>query len=110
MTSQHVGSEAAADRHDAAGRPGPVHLGLPTDALEAKLDPAGLSWPAAAEFAPKPMPLAAEKAAMAAINRASFENVTYGPTGFFLGYQAWHRNVSGVVKAPFPVFWGVQKG
>ena len=23
--------------------------------------------------------------------------------------QAWRRNISGVVKAPFPVFWGVQK-
>ncbi len=41
--------------------------------------------------------------------RASFDFVTYGPTGFFLMYQAWRKNVSGVVKAPFPVFWGVQK-
>jgi peptide/nickel transport system substrate-binding protein len=53
--------------------------------------------------------LAAEKKAMDALNRASFENVTYAPTGFFLQYQAWRTNVSGVVKAPFPVFWGVQK-
>ena len=45
----------------------------------------------------------------AAINRASFDNVTYAPTGFFQMYQAWRNNVSGVVKAPFPVFWGVQK-
>jgi peptide/nickel transport system substrate-binding protein len=52
---------------------------------------------------------AAEKAAMARINQASFENVTYVPTGFFLGYQAWRKNVTGVVKAPFPVFWGVRK-
>ena len=52
---------------------------------------------------------AAEKAAMAAINKASFDNVTYGPTGFFQMYQAWRNNISGVVKAPFPVFWGVQK-
>jgi len=53
--------------------------------------------------------LEAEKRAIAALNRASFENATYGPTGFFLMYQAWRNNVSGVVKAPFPVFWGVQK-
>ena len=52
---------------------------------------------------------AAEKAAMARINQASFETVTYVPTGFFLGYQAWRKNVTGVVKAPFPVFWGVRK-
>lgn len=53
--------------------------------------------------------LPAEKRAVAAINKASMEFATYVPTGFFLGYQAWQRNVSGVVKAPFPVFWGVQK-
>ena len=53
--------------------------------------------------------LEAEKRAIAALNQASFENVTYAPTGFFLMYQAWRTNVSGVVKAPFPVFWGVQK-
>ena len=35
--------------------------------------------------------------------------VVYGQTGFFLGYQAWRKNISGIVKAPFPVFWGVQK-
>jgi peptide/nickel transport system substrate-binding protein len=53
--------------------------------------------------------LAAEKAAAAAINRAAFEDVVYVPTGFFRQYQAWRRDLSGVVKAPFPVFWGVQK-
>ena len=64
---------------------------------------AGISqWYAAAD-------LAAEKAAMDNINRAAFADGLYGPTGFFLGYTAWRRNVSGIVKAPFPVFWGVQK-
>ena len=52
---------------------------------------------------------AAEKTAAAAINRAAFEDVVYIPTGFFRQYQAWRRNLSGVVKAPFPVFWGVRK-
>ena len=59
-------------------------------------------WYAAAD-------VTAEKAAIVALNKASFENVTYAPTGFFLMYQAWRQNVTGVVKAPFPVFWGVQK-
>jgi peptide/nickel transport system substrate-binding protein len=31
------------------------------------------------------------------------------PTGFFLMYQAWRSNLSGIVKAPFPVFWDVKK-
>ena len=53
--------------------------------------------------------LAAEKAAMATIDQAAFDDVVYGPTGFFLMYQGWRTNVSGVVKAPFPVFWGVTK-
>lgn len=53
--------------------------------------------------------LAAEKQKIAAINAASMDFVTYIPTGFFLAYQAWRRNLSGIVKAPFPVFWGVQK-
>jgi len=52
---------------------------------------------------------AAEKTAVAELNKMAMEFVTYIPTGFFLGYQAWRKNVSGVVKAPFPVFWGVQK-
>jgi len=46
---------------------------------------------------------------MADLNRDAMEFVTYAPTGFFLQYQSWRKNVSGVVKAPFPVFWGVQK-
>ena len=52
---------------------------------------------------------AAEKKVMADLNREAMNFVTYGPTGFFLQYTAWRNNVSGVVKAPFPVFWGVQK-
>jgi peptide/nickel transport system substrate-binding protein len=53
--------------------------------------------------------VAAEKKAMANLNREAMDFVTYIPTGFFLQYQSWRKNVSGVVKAPFPVFWGVQK-
>jgi peptide/nickel transport system substrate-binding protein len=51
----------------------------------------------------------AEKAAMDKINREAIDNVVYAPTGFFLGYQAWRRNISGIVKGPLPFFWGVSK-
>ena len=87
----------------------------PYTALDAGGDKAWFGWPKSDEVqadilkwyaAPD---AAGEKAAMAALNKASFENVTYAPTGFFLLYQAWRNNLSGVVKAPFPVFWGVQK-
>ena len=35
--------------------------------------------------------------------------VVYAPTGFFLAYQAWRKNVDGIVKGPLPFFWGVSK-
>jgi peptide/nickel transport system substrate-binding protein len=52
---------------------------------------------------------AAEKGTIAALNKASFDNVTYIPTGFFLAPQAWRKNISGVGKGPLPFFWGVSK-
>jgi peptide/nickel transport system substrate-binding protein len=50
-----------------------------------------------------------EKAAIRRLNKAALDGVVYAPTGFFLGYQAWRKNVSGVVKGPLPFFWGVAK-
>jgi peptide/nickel transport system substrate-binding protein len=52
---------------------------------------------------------AAELKAAEAINAAAFEHTVYAPTGFFLTYQAWRKNVSGVVSGPLPFFWGVSK-
>jgi peptide/nickel transport system substrate-binding protein len=87
----------------------------PYTALDAGGDKAWFGWPRSDEVEARiqdwyaAADLDAEKQAIAAVNRASFDNVTYIPTGFFLLYQAWRKNVAGVVKAPFPVFWGVQK-
>ena len=53
--------------------------------------------------------IAEEKAAMGRLNQAAVQNVVYAPTGFYLGYQAWRKNVSGVVSGPLPFFWGVSK-
>jgi peptide/nickel transport system substrate-binding protein len=50
-----------------------------------------------------------EKAAINRLNRAALEDVIYAPTGFFLSYTAWRKNVSGVAKGPQPFFWGVSK-
>jgi peptide/nickel transport system substrate-binding protein len=50
-----------------------------------------------------------EKAAMRRLNKAALDNVVYAPTGFFLTYQAWRKNVTGIVKGPLPFFWGVAK-
>jgi peptide/nickel transport system substrate-binding protein len=35
--------------------------------------------------------------------------VVYAPLGFFLRYQAWHKNITGVGQGPLPFFWGVSK-
>jgi acetolactate synthase I/II/III large subunit len=40
-----------------SGRPGPVHLSLPVDLLEARLDDQPSLWPAPDAFAPTPQPL-----------------------------------------------------
>jgi peptide/nickel transport system substrate-binding protein len=50
-----------------------------------------------------------EKAAIRRLNKAALDNVVYAPTGFFLTYQAWRTNVSGIVKGPLPIFWDVAK-
>jgi len=87
----------------------------PYIALDCSGDTAWFGWPksevvqekiAAWYAAPD---LAGEKTAIAELNKAAMEHVVYVPTGFFKGYQAWRKNVSGVVKAPFPVFWDVTK-
>ncbi|MBV8755529.1 MAG: ABC transporter substrate-binding protein [Hyphomicrobiales bacterium] len=50
-----------------------------------------------------------EKAVIRRLNKAALDFVVYAPTGFFLGYQAWRKNVSGIVKGPLPFFWNVNK-
>ena len=50
---------------------------------------------------------AAEKAAIDKVNAAACEGVVYVPTGFFPGYQAWRKNVPGIVKGPLPFTSGV---
>jgi peptide/nickel transport system substrate-binding protein len=87
----------------------------PYTALDCSGDTAWFGWPKselvqqkiAAWYAAGD--LAAEKKAIDELNQAAMDFVVYIPTGFFKGYQAWRTNVSGVVKAPFPVFWDVTK-
>ena len=50
-----------------------------------------------------------EQAAVRRLNKAAFDYVVYAPTGFFLTYQAWRKNLSGIAKGPVPSFWGVSK-
>ena len=87
----------------------------PYIALDASGDTAWFGWPKSDAVQEKiagwyaSPDLAAEKKAIEELNRAAMEHVVFVPTGFFKGYQAWRNNISGVVKAPFPVFWDVTK-
>jgi peptide/nickel transport system substrate-binding protein len=87
----------------------------PYTGLAAGGDTAWYGWPKSdavqgkiAEWFAAP-DLAAEKTAIEGLNVAAMDDVVYIPTGFFKFYQAWRSSVSGVVKAPFPVFWDVSK-
>ena len=87
----------------------------PYTALRANGNAAWFGWPdspqleaeIASWFVAKS--LAEEQAAMRRINKAALDFVVYAPTGFFLLYQAWRKNVSGIVKGPIPFPWGVSK-
>jgi peptide/nickel transport system substrate-binding protein len=84
-------------------------------ALRANGDKAWFGWPDSPEVEKQitswfdAKSLDEEKAAAKRINKAALEDVVFAPTGFFLGYTAWRKNISGVEKGPLPQFWGVSK-
>lgn len=43
------------------------------------------------------------------IQRRAFAHVMFVPAGMFYAPQAWRRSLTGVQKAPLPIFWGVAK-
>ena len=73
---------ARAVRIAASGRPGPVHLGLPSDLLEAELADDPALWPEASTFDPVVSPLskATASAALSAIAAAKRPLIVGGPT------------------------------
>lgn len=87
----------------------------PYHAVRANADKAWFGWPDIPAVEKEVMAwfdaasLDDEKAAMRRLNRAALDNVVYAPTGFFMGYQAWRRSVTGIVKGPLPFVWGVSK-
>jgi len=84
-------------------------------ALRTSGDDAWFGWPKSAEVEAAIAEWMAAKgdedelAAARRVNKASFDFATFGPTGFFLRYAAWRKNVTGVVQSPIPLFWGVRK-
>jgi peptide/nickel transport system substrate-binding protein len=87
----------------------------PYTALDASGATAWFGWPKSDEVQAKiaqwyaASDMTGEKKAIDELNKAAMEDVVYIPTGFFLFKQAWRDNLSGIVKAPFPVFWDVTK-
>jgi acetolactate synthase-1/2/3 large subunit len=73
---------ARAVRIARSGRPGPVHLSLPIDLLEERVEDTPALWPQAAEFAPVSQPLAdrAADTTLAALASAERPLVLGGPT------------------------------
>ncbi|HEV3185546.1 MAG TPA: ABC transporter substrate-binding protein [Xanthobacteraceae bacterium] len=88
---------------------------LSYQALRANGDAAWFGWPSDAPLEAAIAAwmdaegLEAEKAAARRVNRAAFDCAIFGPTGFFLRYTAWRKNIAGIVQAPIPFFWGVSK-
>jgi peptide/nickel transport system substrate-binding protein len=85
------------------------------NAIRANGDKAWFGWPTSATVEKEiavwfdARTLDEEKAAARRINRAALEDAIYAPTGFFLTYTAWRKNISGITKGPLPFFWGVSK-
>ena len=50
-----------------------------------------------------------EKAIAHRLNKAALDNVIYAPLGWHMRHFAWRKNVTGIVSAPAPFFWGVSK-
>jgi peptide/nickel transport system substrate-binding protein len=50
-----------------------------------------------------------EKTIARRLNRLAVDHVLFAPLGVCLNHYAWRKNVSGIVPAPLPLFWGVSK-
>jgi acetolactate synthase-1/2/3 large subunit len=85
-----------------SGRPGPVHLSLPVDLLDQKMDSVDSLWPQAESAARTPMPLAAQSAdlVLAAVNSAARPLVLCGPTLCGEGGRRQMRQLEAAIHAP----------
>lgn len=87
----------------------------PYTAIRGNADKAWFGWPNSPEVEKQvsawfdAKDLTEEKATIALLNKAALEDVIFAPTGFFLSYTAWRKNVTGITKGPLPFFWGVAK-
>ena len=81
-TTEELGHDLAlAIRIAASGRPGPVHLSLPSDVLEETVENTAKIWPQKAEFIPSEQPLSdvAADATIVALSGAKRPLILVGP-------------------------------
>jgi peptide/nickel transport system substrate-binding protein len=83
----------------------------PYIALDASGATAWLGWPKsdAVQTEIANWYAAPDKVAIGGLNQAATDDVVHIPAGFFKGYQVSRKNISGIVKALFLVFWDVSK-
>jgi ABC-type transport system substrate-binding protein len=83
--------------------------------LRANGEKAGVGWPNIPEVETEiaawydANTLDEEKTIARRLNKAALDHVVYAPLGWYMQYTAWRKNVSGVIQAPLPFFWGVSK-
>jgi peptide/nickel transport system substrate-binding protein len=53
--------------------------------------------------------LGEEKNIARRLNKAALDHVVFAPLVMYVRHYAWRKNVSGIVQAPLPLFWGVSK-
>jgi acetolactate synthase I/II/III large subunit len=93
---------ARAVRIARSGRPGPVHLSLPLDLLEQRLEDTPALWPQAGQFAPISQPLAdrAADATLAALASAKRPLVLAGPALCTTSGRALLRRLAAATGVP----------
>ena len=50
-----------------------------------------------------------EKTIVRRLNWLAVDYDVYAPLGVLMRHYAWRKSVSGIVRAPLPLFWGVSK-
>jgi peptide/nickel transport system substrate-binding protein len=50
-----------------------------------------------------------ERTIVRRLNRVAVDDVVYAPLGVLMRHYAWRKNISGIVQAPLPLFWGVSQ-
>src|SRR6188474_1106481 len=84
----------------AFGRPGPVHLSLPSDVLEQRLPEGAIVWPQRTISHGPPLSEADADAILAAVTKAKRPIVLAGPQLSSLGGRALLKRLEAVIGAP----------